>query len=91
MSVSEAARELGARWKTVPAEIKSRYEQMAMEQKDVYRNEMAHYKSQTSSASEDYSNSLASFLTDHDANYSSSFDLSDGTHEFDMIHSEHQM
>ena len=81
MSVSEAARELGARWKLVPAELKSRYEQTALEQKDLYRNEMANYKSQTSMVNEDFGNPLPPFLLD------SSFDLSDTPNEFELISS----
>ena len=91
MSVSEAARELGARWKTVPAEIKSKYEQMALEQKDLYRNEMANYKNQTLIPTDDFSTHLPSFLIESDPNFHSSFDLSETPNEFELIHSEHQM
>ena len=48
MSVSDVAKELGLRWKNAPTELKSKYEQAASEKKDVYKNEMAAYKNQTS-------------------------------------------
>ena len=51
MSVSDAARELGIRWKNVPAEVKSRYEQAASEKKTAYLAEMALYKHQTPNGS----------------------------------------
>jgi len=51
MSVSDVARELGVRWKQVPVELKTKYEQAASEKKNVYQAEMALYKHQTSSGS----------------------------------------
>jgi hypothetical protein len=51
MSVSDVARELGVRWKNAPADLKNRYEQSASEKKNVYQNEMAVYKHQTSTSS----------------------------------------
>jgi hypothetical protein len=51
MSVSDVARELGVRWKQVPAELKTKYEQTACEKKHVYQAEMAIYKHQTSTGS----------------------------------------
>lgn len=51
MSVSDAARELGIRWKNAPPEVKNRYEVAASEKKNVYLAEMALYKHQTSTGS----------------------------------------
>ncbi|CAF0742338.1 unnamed protein product [Adineta steineri] len=51
MSVSDVARELGVRWKSAPAELKTKYEQAASEKKHVYQAEMAIYKHQTSNGS----------------------------------------
>jgi hypothetical protein len=51
MSVSDVARELGVRWKQVPIELKTKYEQAASEKKNVYQAEMAIYKHQTSTGS----------------------------------------
>lgn len=51
MSVSDVAKELGARWKSAPVELKSKYEQAASENKHAYQNEMANYKHQTSTNS----------------------------------------
>jgi len=51
MSVSDVARELGIRWKNVPPELKTKYEQAASEKKHVYQAEMAMYKHQTSNGS----------------------------------------
>lgn len=51
MSVSEIAKELGQRWKNAPIELRNKYEQSASEKKDVYKNEMALYKNQTSISS----------------------------------------
>lgn len=48
MSVSDVARELGARWKNAPVELKNKYEQAASEKKHVYQAELAIYKHQTS-------------------------------------------
>ena len=50
MSVSDIARELGVRWKNAPAELKTKYEQVASEKKHLYQEEMAIYKNQTSSS-----------------------------------------
>ena len=51
MSVSDAARELGIRWKNASPEVKNHYEQAASEKKTVYLAEMAVYKHQTSAGS----------------------------------------
>lgn len=51
MSVSDAARELGVRWKNALPEVKNRYEQAASEKKTAYLAEMALYKHQTSTGS----------------------------------------
>ena len=50
MSVSDIARELGVRWKNAPVELKNKYEQAASEKKHLYQEEMAIYKSQTSTS-----------------------------------------
>ena len=51
MPVSDIARELGARWKMAPMELKTKYEQIAAGNKSAYRTEMENYKHQTSGSS----------------------------------------
>lgn len=73
MSVSDAARELGIRWKNAPVEVKNRYEVAASEKKTVYLAEMALYKHQTSTNSSPPETPQTP-VTPHDypSNYSSS-------------------
>jgi HMG (high mobility group) box len=73
MSVSDAARELGIRWKNAPAEVKNRYEIAASEKKNVYLAEMALYKHQAPPGSSPPETPQTP-VTPHDypSNYSSS-------------------
>ena len=94
MSVSDVARELGVRWKQVPAELKTKYEQAASEKKHVYQAEMALYKHQNSTGS----SPPETPQTPHD--YQSAYmhqssqiqfdnnDINENHIEFDMIPSE---
>lgn len=50
--MSDVSKELGLRWKQASAELKSKYEKTASERRDIYRAELALYKSQHSPESE---------------------------------------
>ncbi len=97
MSVSDVARELGVRWKSVPVELKTKYEQAASEKKNVYQAEMAVYKHQTSTNSSPPETPQTP-LTPHD--YQSTFSsipiqqtlqLQFDTHDINEDHTEFDM
>jgi uncharacterized short protein YbdD (DUF466 family) len=49
-SVGEVAKELGERWNKVPADVKSKYEQRAQQDKQRYEKEMDAYRNKKSDA-----------------------------------------